>query len=55
MKTSSKKPKGRNPIAKNLKVNKPKVIPNKKKGAKDAFSKAKAPKGGQMSFPTYGV
>lgn len=43
--------KKRNPIAKNLKVNKPKVIPNKK----NAFSKASKPKGGQMSYPTYGV
>ncbi len=53
-------------MAKNLKVNKPKVIPDKKKEAKakknlkkttagEAFSKAKKPKGGQMNFPTYGV
>lgn len=30
-KTKKKKPKTRNPIARNLKVNKPKIIPNKKK------------------------
>lgn len=42
----------RNPVAKNLKVNKPKVIPNKKK---DAFAKAKKPKGGQMNAPYDGM
>ena len=67
MKKSSKKPKGRNPVAKNLKVNKPKVVPDKKKAEmkkaargnktsiKEAFGKAPKPKGGQMGFPTYGV
>ncbi len=55
MKKSSKMPKKRNPIAKNLNVNKPKVVPDKKKKAKDAFSKAKKPQSGGMDFPTYGV
>lgn len=39
----TKKPKSRNPIAKNLKVNKPKIIPDKKKLAKNAKLKKNTP------------
>lgn len=49
--TKLKKPKPakqRNPIAKNLNINKPKVVPNKKKN-QDAFSNPPKPKGGQMN------
>lgn len=37
-KVAVKKPSGSNPVAKNLKANKPKTIPNKKKSAKPSFS-----------------